>query len=222
MNKTQVMNKPKVLVFGNFGYNNNALCGQTVKTRDIYTLLKSKESEYFSKVDYVDTASINANKISLFKSFYAITKVDQLFYLPASKNLTYAFPLIFILSKLFSTKIHFIVVGGWLGEYLEIRPIYRKMFMKLDWIYPETDTLCQCLKSDYGLKNVKRLNNFRDTNFSSTLRPTGNHIKLVFMARVHPLKGVETLFKLGQRLNELNLEMYCSFENLDLISRFIF
>tara|TARA_R110001599_G_scaffold209778_1_gene406995 strand:- start:364 stop:1053 length:690 start_codon:yes stop_codon:yes gene_type:complete len=80
------------------------------------------------------------------------------------------------------------------------------MFMKIDWIYPETDALCQCLESDFGLKKVTRLNNFRDTNFSPALKSTAEKIKLVFMARVHPLKGVETLFKLSQRLNELNLE----------------
>ncbi|MBC8770461.1 glycosyltransferase family 4 protein [Arenibacter sp. BSSL-BM3] len=200
------MEKPKVLVFGNFGYNHNELCGQTVKTRNVYELLKNKETRYFSEVAFFDTDSLNTNRLGLFQGLYHVIKADELFYLPATKNLAYIFPFIFILSKLFSTKIHFIVLGGWLGEYLENRPLYRKMFLKIDWIYPETDALCQCLESDFGLKKVKRLNNFRDTNFSPALKSTGKNIKLVFMARVHPLKGVETLFKLSQRLEGSNLK----------------
>jgi glycosyltransferase involved in cell wall biosynthesis len=196
--------KPKVLVFGNFGYNHNELCGQTVKTRNIYELLKSKEPSHFSKVEYFDTDSLNENKFRLINGFHALTKTDILFYLPATKNLAFIFPFIFILSKLFSIRIQFIVLGGWLGEYLKSRPIYRFMFSKMEWIYPETDALSNYLRLEYGYKKVKRLNNFRDTNFIPVLKPTGNSIKLVFMARVHPLKGVETLFKLSRKLIELN------------------
>ena len=201
-----VMNKPKVLVFGNFNYSTNNLCGQTVKTRNVYQLLKSKENQYFSEVVYFDTDSLNANKLGLFQGLYHVIKADELFYLPATKNLTYIFPFVFILSKLFSAKIHFVVVGGWLGEFLQSRPIYRFMVSKVHHIYPETDALCNCLTMDYGFNKVRRLNNFRDTNFSPVQSATGSPIRLVFMARVHPLKGVETLFKLSQRLNELNLE----------------
>ncbi|MEH6512613.1 MAG: glycosyltransferase family 4 protein [Maribacter arcticus] len=198
--------KPKVLVLGNFGYTHNNLCGQTVKTRNIYELLKSKEVENFSKVEFFDTATLKGNMFSFIKMFSILIKADVLFYLPATKNLTYIFSFIFILSKLFSVKIHFVVVGGWLGEYLKNRPIYRYMFSKTDQIYPETDALCHGLKMDYGFKQVKRLNNFRDTNFFPILKSIDNNVKLVFMARVHPLKGVETLFKLSQKLNQLNIE----------------
>lgn len=201
-----VMNKPKVLVFGNFNYSTNNLCGQTVKTRNVYQLLKSKENQYFSEVAFFDTDSLNANKLGLFQGLYHVIKADELFYLPATKNLTYIFPFIFILSKLFAAKIHFVVVGGWLAEYLKHKPIHRFMMSKIEMIYPETDALCNCLTMDYGFNKVRRLNNFRDTNFSPVQSATGNPIKLVFMARVHPLKGVETLFKLSQRLKELNFE----------------
>ncbi|MCM4163338.1 MULTISPECIES: glycosyltransferase family 4 protein [unclassified Arenibacter] len=200
------MEKQKILVFGNFNYSTHNLCGQTVKTRNVYQLLKSKERQYFSEVAFFDTDSLSANKLGLFQGLYHVIKTNELFYLPATKNLTYIFPFVFILSKLFSTKIHFVVVGGWLGEYLQNKPIYRFMISKVHHIYPETDALCQYLESHYGFKKVTRLNNFRDTNFVPVQRAIGHPIKLVFMARVHPLKGVETLFKLNQRLKELNFE----------------
>ena len=204
--KTRIMEKPKALVFGNFNYSTNNLCGQTVKTRNVYQLLKSKESQYFSEVVIFDTDSLNANKLGMFQGLYHVIKADELFYLPATKNLTYIFPFVFILSKLFSTKIHFVVVGGWLGDFLQSKPIYRFMISKVHHIYPETDALCNCLTMAYGFNKVMRLNNFRDTHFAPVQRATVNPIQLVFMARVHPLKGVETLFKLSQILYELNQE----------------
>lgn len=48
------MNKLKIFICGNFGYKNNQIDGQTVKTRQLKGVLIKKLSE--STVAYVDTS----------------------------------------------------------------------------------------------------------------------------------------------------------------------
>src|SRR5690554_6801914 len=108
----------KALVLGYFGYANNQLDGQTVKTRNIYYLLKSKEKEVFDQVTYFDTQSFQKSKLKIFSAFKKVIQSNIVYYLPAQNNLRFIFPFVFILCKLFNVKLHYIVVGGWLGDFL--------------------------------------------------------------------------------------------------------
>ena len=198
----------KVLVFGNFGYETNQFCGQTIKTRDIYSLLKSKEDITFSNVSYFDTQIFQKSKFYFIKALRAAMKADVIYYLAAMKNLTYIFPFVFIISKLFKIDIHFIVIGGWLDEFLIKKPIHKSMLSRVKGIYPETRELTESLKEMYAYKNVHQLHNFRivESNKKVAIETKSDTIiQLVFIARVHPLKGVETLFKLGEELQRRNI-----------------
>lgn len=195
----------KVLVLGYFGYENNQLDGQTVKTRNIFTLLKSKEDSFFKTVSYFDTQTFQKSKINLIRAFTAISKVDLLFYLPAHNNLKWIFPFIFIYCKLFNIKIHYIVVGGWLAEYLKNKPLHKWMLKRIEGIYPENIELVENLKQHYNFTNVFQLHNFRIVEAKSIIPNKSEKIKLVFMARVHPLKGINTVFKLADELVKNNI-----------------
>jgi|SRR5690554_5358805 len=202
--------RKKILILGYFGYENNQLDGQTVKTRNIFTLLKSKEDSFFKTVSYFDTQTFQKSKINLLKAFTAISKVDLLFYLPAHNNLKWIFPFIFIYCKLFNIKIHYIVVGGWLAEYLKNKPLHKWMLKRIEGIYPENIELVENLKQHYNFTNVFQLHNFRIVEAKSIIPNKSEKIKLVFMARVHPLKGINTVFKLAEELvknNIVNVEL---------------
>lgn len=204
-NKNKII-KPKALVFGNFGYQTNEFCGQTVKTMSVYELLKTKENFEFSEVNYFDTHTYQISKLNFFKSIIAVAKTDVLYYLPASKNLNYLSPILYFLSKIFSVEIHLIVIGGWLSEYLASKRVQKWILSRIKRIYPETKALCENLKTTHKIKNVVQLNNFRNTNFINPVQMPINKVKLVFMGRIHPLKGVDTIFKLSQKLDELKLK----------------
>ena len=75
------------------------------------------------------------------------------------------------------------------------------MLSKIDGIYTETDNLKLNL-NNIGFTNVKKLHNFRMIKYPEieNARLDKENIKLVFMARVHPLKGVEWLFELDRQL----------------------
>ena len=189
------------LVLGYFGFITNQLDGQTVKTRNIYQLLKLKENE-IGKVSYFDTQQFQKNKLFVIVMFWKVLINNRLIYIPAHNNFTYLFPVIFLLSKLKRVKITYIVVGGWLNEYIVNKRIHRFMLSKIQVILPQTKKLTDALKSNYNLKNVQQLNNYRLNSFVPNFVKKSNSFKIVFMARINKFKGIENVFKLAERIAE--------------------
>lgn len=194
----------KILVLGYFGYVTNQLDGQTIKTRNVYNLLKEKSQ---GKIEYFDTQSFKSSKLNILKMFWMIVKADYIFYLPAHNNLKYIFPLIYILAKISNTKINYLVIGGWLSKFLTNKKIHRSMLKDINGIYVETDSLLRDL-SEYNFGNLHKLYNFRmiDIEKIEPSKDIDKNIKLVFMARVHPMKGVDVLFKLDNRIRKIGLK----------------
>ncbi len=200
--------KCKILVLGYFGFANNQLDGQTIKTRNIYKLLDHKQKEVEYKLSHFDTQTFRAKKLNVLKMFREVWKTDILFYIAAHNNLKYFFPIIYLIAKLRGIPIHYVVVGGWLAEFIENKPLHIKLLRNIEGIYPETIYLLNQLQDKYRFKNVYQLHNFRivedDNVEKSILKERYETVKLVFMARVHPMKGVDLLFNLSDEISKLN------------------
>ena len=192
----------EVLVLGYFGYNTNQLDGQTVKTRDIYKLV---ESQTKGEVDYYDTEDFKYHKLSIFKMFWKVIRCRTLFYLPAHNNLKAIFPIIYVLSVLFRFKIHYFVVGGWLREFITNLPVHRWMLRRISGIHVETKRLLSELEEYYGFKNVDIFPNFRFFDFNPE-RYDSDKLRLVFMARVNKMKGLDWIFNLADYIKDNKLE----------------
>lgn len=193
----------KILVLGYFGYVTNQLDGQTIKTRDVYALLKEKSQ---GDVEYFDTQSFKVSKFNILKMLWMIVKAHHIFYLPAHNNLKYIFPLVYLLAKISNTKVNYLVIGGWLSEFLSNKKLHRYMLKDINGIYVETDHLLNNL-SNYNFKNLHKLYNFRMVDIEK-IKPSRNidkNIKLVFMARVHPMKGVDLLFDIDTCIKEIGI-----------------
>ena len=190
----------KILVLGYFGFNTNQLDGQTVKTRDVYRLA----CDTYESVDNYDTEDFKYSKLSILKMFWKVITCDTLMYLPAHNNLKYIFPIIYFLSVVFRFKIHYFVVGGWLKEYLEGLPMHRQMLKRISGIHVETKLLKNQLEESYNYVNVDVFPNFRFYDF---IPSHTNHTKLrlVFMARINKLKGLDWIFSLANYIATQNL-----------------
>lgn len=195
-----------ILVLGYFGYVTNQIDGQTIKTRDVYSVLKHNCTE---QVDYFDTQSFKSSKFNVLKMIWMIIRSNKIFYLPAHNNLNHLFPIIFILSIIFRNNLNYLVVGGWLFEFLKNKPIHKFMLKRIEGIYVETNDLYINL-SKYDFNNLNKLHNFRaiDLPKIEDYRFNEKNVKMVFMARVHPMKGVNTLFKLEEKLKELKIDNF--------------
>lgn len=197
----------RILVLGYFGYVTDQLDGQTVKTRNVFSLIKQHEQELSSEVVFFDTQSLKSNKFNVLLMYYNVLRANKIFYLGAQNNLKYFFPLVFLLSALLRKDLHYVVVGGWLVEFLIGKPLHRFMLNNIKAIYPQTQFLCRQLAQKYNLNNVYKLNNFRiaDVDVSVTSRAAPDSVfRLVFMARVHPMKGVNVLFTLADKLKAIS------------------
>lgn len=203
------MNKSKVLVLGYFGYVTNQLDGQTVKTRSIYELLKSKEKKTGFILSFFDTQTFQTNRSDVLKMFSKVCKTDLLIYIAAHNNLKYFFPIIYLIAKVRRIPIHYIVVGGWLAEFIKNKPLHIHMLRKIKGIYPQTKDLKNKLQTIYNFSNVYQLNNFRigdhGLQADQSDKSDKNQLKLVYMARVHPMKGVDVLFHLADDLKSSNI-----------------
>lgn len=201
------MKKKKVLVLGNFGYQTNQLDGQTIKTRSIYELLKKRELDFYGEVLYFDTQLFKSNKLAVLGMFRQLVKVKTLVYIGARSNLTYLFPFVFIIARLYRIRILYVAVGGWLDQYSR-KPVHFWMLKHITGVFPQTQLLTEILANRYGFKNVVQLNNFRmvvkdGSNFSYFVDKS--LLKLVFMGRVQQMKGIDALFKLDERLRSLGI-----------------
>ena len=127
----------KIFVLGYFGIKTNQLDGQTVKTRDLYRLA----CQEFKDVEFYDTEDFKYNRLSILRMFWTVITCRTIVYLPAHNNLKVIFPMIFVLSKIFRTKIHYFVVGGWLKEFLTNLPLHRFMLRHVSGIHTETQRL---------------------------------------------------------------------------------
>ncbi len=194
--------KNSICVFGAFAFRFPYYDGQTIKTRNLLNLLKIKSVE----ADYFDTQNFKTNKLSVFTLFKKIFKCRTLFYLPAQNNLTHLFPIIYHLSHFSKTTIHYFVVGGWLVDFLEDKPRLRDKLSRIAGIHCETHCMKNALEKDYGFHNVDVFPNFRINDFHPKTHHEENKLKLVFMARIIKMKGLDLIFELGNRIVEKGLQ----------------
>ena len=190
----------RILVLGNFGYANHNLNGQTVKTR----VTRELAEKYYTagEIDYFDTQTL-CKKSNIFRLLKKVIRSDKIIYLPAHGNLKYLFPVYFIMSYIFRFDIIYSVIGGWLVPYLKKKPIHRWMLCRIKVVLAETQKMKQELESEYGFQNVSLLYNFRITDFKPEIK---NHkpLKLVFMARMLPQKGLDTIFNFCKYISSLH------------------
>ncbi|MCL6247804.1 glycosyltransferase [Acinetobacter sp. ANC 4945] len=193
------MSRNMILVIGYFGKMNNQIDGQTIRTNSIYNLIKERSD---SEVIFFDTQSFKNNKLSILKMIFLICKSKVIFDIAAHGNLKYLFPLIFILCFFLKKKLNYVAVGGWLFDFIENMPIHKKLLMKTQNVFVQTENLCIKLKEN-NFTNVRLLNNFRLTNFQRKIVRNNRINKIVFMARIHEMKGVDVIFQLGHKLIEM-------------------
>lgn len=192
----------KILVIGYFGYNTNQLDGQTVKTRDVYRLAKEQVE---GNVEFYDTQDFKYHKLSIFRMFWKVICCNTLFYLPAHNNLKVIFPIIYCLSVISRFKIHYFVVGGWLREFIAHLPVHKYMLARISGIHVETKRLKNELEEFYKYKNVDIFPNFRFFDFTP-IRTESDRLRIVFMARVQKMKGLDWIFNLADYIVENKLE----------------
>ena len=196
--------RAKVSVLGHFGEGKNLLNGQTVKTKIITKELQNQ----FGK-DRVLTFDTHGGKKALFKApfqvFSALKSAKNVIMLPAHNGLRVFGRLLPWIKHFFKNRrIHYIVVGGWLSEFLKDKKGLAKALKKFDGIYVETSSMKAALEAQ-GFENVVILPNFKELsalNEEDLVYPQGEPHKLCTFSRVMKEKGIEDAVRAVQAVNE--------------------
>ena len=193
----------KILVLGAFGYSNNQLDGQTIKTRNVYNLLVER---YIGKVMKADTQDIKTKPWLLFSLLYQLMTCKTLILLPCLNNLSYIFPVVYLLSKVFRYEIISICIGGWQVEYFQgnkrfkAHPRQLEYSKKIKAFLPEMAKVNNDLIKFFGFENSEVFPNFRKFELSEVHENNHDELRIVFMARINKTKGYESIFQALDKL----------------------
>lgn len=187
------MKSEKILLIGHLAQNTDHIGGQTIKSRNVYDAL----SRAGYKIDVFDTYILKKNKLKILQLLYQVILYRKILLIPAQNNLRLLLPYIYFWKLLLNKKVYMIAVGGWLEEFIKKRKLHQKILRKIEVILLQNQSLTIKLREQYSFKNVETLHNFKVFNFNPTIEnKKDNSLKIVFLGRILPEKGVSLIFEL--------------------------
>ena len=199
----------KVCVIGHFGFGENLLNGQTIKTKNVTLELEKYFGE--SQVIKIDThGGIKALPKIIVQMIKAFKHSENVIIFPAHNGVRIFVPICNILNAIYKKRVYYIVIGGWLPAFLDRRNFLKKSLKHFNGIYVETSTMQNAL-TKFGFDNVFVMENFK--NISIVSRDELQMIydrpyKICTFSRVMREKGIEDIVNTVISINEKNEEIY--------------
>lgn len=194
----------KVGICGHFGGKQTFLDGQTVKTKTLADELVDQLGE--NSVICLDTYQWKKRPFKLlYNCFYICRNSENIMILPAHNGIRVFIPLFTFFNKIFRKKLFYIVVGGWLPEFVKKHFWILPWLRRIDSILVETSSMQNKLK-DLGLKNVSVLPNFKRLkvlNENAMPQVYNKPYKLCTFSRVMKEKGIEDAIDVVKEINDI-------------------
>lgn len=191
----------KVGVIGHFGFGLNLANGQTIKTKIITDALKNDIQDVFT----VDAhGGIKAIIPVIWGCIKCLATCKNVIMMLTENGLRVAVPVLAVLNIFFHRKLHYIVIGGWLPNFLEDRKALKKYLKKFDFIYVETNTMRKALENK-GFSNIVVMPNGKNLEILSENEvpvSRSRPLTLCTFSRVMKEKGIETIVDVVKRINE--------------------
>lgn len=192
----------KVCVVGHFGFGENMLNGQTIKTKTVTTELeKQLGADQVMKIDTHGGAKalpkITVQLINAFKN------CKNIIIFPAHNGIRVFVPLCNAINKVFHRKLHYVVIGGWLHSLLANNKGLADQLRKFDGIYVETTVMCNSLVK-MSFSNAVILPNFKDIQIITDhelVFPKDEPYRLCTFSRVMKEKGIEDAINAVSTIN---------------------
>ena len=182
----------KIGVCGHFGGNKIFLDGQTVKTKIITKELEKKFGD--NEVKKVDTFGGKGKLVPIVLNLISLVMhCKNIIILPAHNGLRIFAPLLAFVNSFYRRKLHYVVIGGWLPEFVSTRKNLQRALMKFDFIYVETNTMKNKLEA-MGFNNVIVMPNCKELNIlepEELVYEKEEPYRLCTFSRVMKEKGIE-------------------------------
>ncbi len=182
----------KVGICGHFGLGKELVNGQTDKTKAVYKSIAKVIGE--ENIAVLDTCGWQKNPIKMFNDCRKLlSRCENIIMMPARKGFK-VFPAVFTtLNTVYSRKLHYVVVGGWLADRLKSNSAYIPPIRKLDRVYVELEQMKEDLHA-LGIDNAVYMPNFRETNAllpDELVYSTSEPYRLCTFSRIMRNKGIE-------------------------------
>lgn len=193
----------KICVIGHFGFGQNLLNGQTIKTKIVTAEIERQFGK--DKVMLLDLAGGVKRIPGLFIIIpNMLRKCDNLVMMPVENGLKFLTPVLRFWNFFFKKKLHYVVIGGWLPKFISNKKWLVNGLKRFCGVYVETNTMKQSLKQ-MGLANLFVLPNCKNLKILSETElvyPTGVPYRLCTFSRVMKEKGIETAVDVVKKVNE--------------------
>lgn len=201
------------------------LDGQTIKTKILYDELRKETSWDFY---VVNTQDKNKSRFKLLiSSIIAIVRCRDIFILVSQNGAKVFFPMLYIATKIFKSRVYHDVIGGSPEDYV-INNIKNRKYLNsfiVNWV--ETEQMVKGLES-VGVCNAEVLPNFK--NLRVVERPytdfgSNGVFKFCTFSRVMKEKGIEDAILAIEKYNNNHKSTYLTLDiygNIDDAYRGIF
>lgn len=193
----------KVCVIGHFGFGKDLLNGQTIKTKTVTLELEKQLGE--SQVIKIDThGSAKTFPTIICKMLKAFCFCENIIIFPAYNGVRVFVPLCVFFNTIFHRKLHYVVIGGWLDNFLEQRRLLAKMLKTFTGVYTETQSMKWAL-NQRNLSNIVVMPNFKDIHILKSSELVYSVLKphrVCTFSRVMKEKGIEYAIDAVKMINE--------------------
>ncbi|MBD7970571.1 glycosyltransferase family 4 protein [Paenibacillus gallinarum] len=182
----------KLGICGHFGTGQNLVDGQSIKTN----IFKNEVGRILGneQIKTLDTHKWKKNPLLLLvNSISLFFSCEKVAILPGQNGLKVILPFFLFLSRVFKKEVHYIVIGGWLPDFLQKNNKFLKYIKKIKSIHVESHSMIRKL-NEAGIDNVFYMPNIKRLNYLSEEQLVYEHqipYKLCTFSRVIKEKGIE-------------------------------
>ena len=192
----------KIGIIGYFGSVNKCSDGQSVKTRIISEELQRVFPD--NVITYNTLGGARCILSHVFNLCKLAFKCKNIIILPAHNSLRIFAPILVFLNFFLKRRLHYVVIGGWLPEFLDKRTWLKKTLLKFDYIYVETSKMKFKLDQK-GFSNIVVMPNCKELSILPQNQICDKYTapyKLCTLSRVIDKKGIEDAINAVRTVNE--------------------
>lgn len=185
--------------------------GQTIKTLTLVNELeKCLGNDELVKID--TSGGIKRVVFLLVDLFKYMRKSANVIVLPGQNGLRIIAPMISFFNLFFHRRIHYIVIGGWLPQFLIKRKSLSAILRKFDGIYVETNSMKNALEAQ-EFANVIVMPNCKNVDIlteEELVYASAEPLKVCTFSRVIKEKGIEdAIHAVNAANNKIGKIAYC-------------
>lgn len=192
MKRTSSHKDKLIGICGHFDSDEVTTSGQVIKTRTVFQSLASIYGK--DKLVTLDTVGgIKKIPILVGNLRQLSHRCENIIILPAENGLKVLAPVLFVFNKRYQRKLHYVVIGGWLPDYLKKNSWLIPLLKKFTGIYVETNKMKLALENN-GFNNIFIMPNFKNIQLldeDELVFDNTEPFKLCTFSRVMKEKGIE-------------------------------